>query len=1280
MVKQANSNVVSIVLWTSEPDPIQPMEDVPPLFNGLPKYSFGVPRPEPVGKHLIKSLFTSGLEVKGAFDIKEVKAFLENHRFAEEKLGEDQKADPANAMTDANIQILLDDLKEKFPQLGVVNISSFLGYLRDAGVTMEESLDELNRGVALEKIGLDLRAVAEASSKLPPSVFRNLVHDASEEGSKPKKASYGVNPPRELISLASQIFLATITMDYLTRFDERVDLAKKLSERQDLCEELTSGFVVALSEGEDITDCLFEFVLKNKEALGLPNLEKSHQKTTLTLFERIAETIGMGVKSVEGDYSESILPHFDNFIVILEQKMGVFYTSGRKITLPVSEYLKEVNRVAYEKAFEGLDAPLSPAIARTALTPVFAAAVLDDVEEKELEEKEQPVAAPSPQKLGASHIDSSFSFEITDEKLTELSYKVFLSGLEPWVLARMLYQGNQYLKLTPTIKDFIKNLPSFQSICNEVAHLYGNKTHWADFQGAEKGFDIKDCYLISDKMAGLLYIEAFKIHGEHCLWGFQGQEKTLEALRILRIETVRLERVASGTASILHFDESLNAQEIEAIKNKLGGFERSLGKSIYLTRSMLRALRVEERRLKAEAVAEAKEVDSPLAASAEQPKAFAARGSAVSFDREKATLKTLNIDDNGMTFQNVGYSGILLTAKTQGQANYAFSRIHDICRIHEQNKIKTVFLTKKQVQELLKKDSIQDFRSDAVKLARIFSAGSGINIIISGLKMSPGGGVELRLEDDSADELIFQRGYVRLARVLEISPENLLAQTESVPVVVGEKEQESEEKDEEHKEETSSELTLDLDQATQERLFEMAIVTSRDESCLLGYSPKEKLREALSILGLDHGLNDKITSDSKVKKCLTYQTIEAKKAAGEKIKEYKNNNELWLTRSMVAGFYAAALYIPPVLLEEGQEAGEVDTRDTEGKIIYPIKKPSGTSNLQEALRRLGAPNTTIAQGDRGYSAGFASLEMLEAIRQQHKKHIENNTVEVCLSPVDCDGLISAFSKRKDYDATQSRSLTVALVNAFGLKLIISSAEPMPDGGLKIRVEDDRKAKKFFNGIRVLVAALGKKSLTFNSPASAEEISEIAVFIEAHKPAPVVVEDAVEAESDPSLGASPFPDEDDEKEEEEPALPYKIIIHPDVLERIKAYKAALANGTADAGFRLKVILNGKTLSSVPSGNKFLYENPLSVEKRVALANMSLEEFIEQLLATKDYVKFAERDVKGAGIDWNSTEISLLSNINTSIPVLAFDDGTWGGADPIVHAEPSPSCSILMRKLG
>ncbi|QQL43937.1 hypothetical protein [Sulfuriroseicoccus oceanibius] len=107
--------------------------------------------------------------------------------------------------------------------------------------------------------------------------------------------------------------------------------------------------------------------------------------------------------------------------------------------------------------------------------------------------------------------------------------------------------------------------------------------------------------------------------------------------------------------------------------------------------------------------------------------------------------------------------------------------------------------------------------------------------------------------------------------------------------------------------------------------------------------------------------------------------------------------------------------------------------------------------------------------------------------------------------------------------------------------------------------------------------------------------------------------------------------------------YQVVIHPQVLEKAQRLLTSVQAGTDALGARVGDVLATRTV-----------------------ADLTTIEFLEALVQSKLPVIFAESAVHGDGSDWTQEELSLLGDINISIPVTIFDDGRHSGPD--VHTPP------------
>ncbi len=106
---------------------------------------------------------------------------------------------------------------------------------------------------------------------------------------------------------------------------------------------------------------------------------------------------------------------------------------------------------------------------------------------------------------------------------------------------------------------------------------------------------------------------------------------------------------------------------------------------------------------------------------------------------------------------------------------------------------------------------------------------------------------------------------------------------------------------------------------------------------------------------------------------------------------------------------------------------------------------------------------------------------------------------------------------------------------------------------------------------------------------------------------------------------------------------------------------------------QILLNEKTFSQIKSYFELLKWNKSRPGERLKKAisdldlnSIKIEDFIKLLINTKKTRIFAESEVIGDGSDWNETELSILGDINISVPVTVYDNGLH--ANPAVHTEP------------
>ncbi len=106
--------------------------------------------------------------------------------------------------------------------------------------------------------------------------------------------------------------------------------------------------------------------------------------------------------------------------------------------------------------------------------------------------------------------------------------------------------------------------------------------------------------------------------------------------------------------------------------------------------------------------------------------------------------------------------------------------------------------------------------------------------------------------------------------------------------------------------------------------------------------------------------------------------------------------------------------------------------------------------------------------------------------------------------------------------------------------------------------------------------------------------------------------------------------------------YQVLINEQTSDKIESYLQALKSDN--------------------SAGHYLY-NRL---KDRDIAQLTTTELMELLIRTKRPQIFAENEVRGNGIDWNQTELSILGDISIVTPVTIYDNGRH--RNPEVHQEP------------
>ena len=114
--------------------------------------------------------------------------------------------------------------------------------------------------------------------------------------------------------------------------------------------------------------------------------------------------------------------------------------------------------------------------------------------------------------------------------------------------------------------------------------------------------------------------------------------------------------------------------------------------------------------------------------------------------------------------------------------------------------------------------------------------------------------------------------------------------------------------------------------------------------------------------------------------------------------------------------------------------------------------------------------------------------------------------------------------------------------------------------------------------------------------------------------------------------------------------YRVLIHQDAHDMAARYLRTLRDGGAMGGHLRRVLRDTR------------------------LEPLSVEDFLEQLVATKPPQIFAESAVHGDGTDWNQDELSILGDIVVAVAVMAYDNGRH--RRPEVHPRPIPATLLFV----
>lgn len=119
--------------------------------------------------------------------------------------------------------------------------------------------------------------------------------------------------------------------------------------------------------------------------------------------------------------------------------------------------------------------------------------------------------------------------------------------------------------------------------------------------------------------------------------------------------------------------------------------------------------------------------------------------------------------------------------------------------------------------------------------------------------------------------------------------------------------------------------------------------------------------------------------------------------------------------------------------------------------------------------------------------------------------------------------------------------------------------------------------------------------------------------------------------------------------------YDIVFGQETLNNLISYKIDLIDHKIDPGFYLEEIINAENID---------------------LNEVSTEEFVELLLLTKKPITFAESEIKGGGLDWNSFELQILGDLSIVMNVEIYDNGVWNPHDTNFRIHNPPLNGQLM----
>ncbi|MFK7799720.1 MAG: hypothetical protein AB8E82_19860 [Aureispira sp.] len=107
--------------------------------------------------------------------------------------------------------------------------------------------------------------------------------------------------------------------------------------------------------------------------------------------------------------------------------------------------------------------------------------------------------------------------------------------------------------------------------------------------------------------------------------------------------------------------------------------------------------------------------------------------------------------------------------------------------------------------------------------------------------------------------------------------------------------------------------------------------------------------------------------------------------------------------------------------------------------------------------------------------------------------------------------------------------------------------------------------------------------------------------------------------------------------------YKVLLHPQSLQRAARYWQQIQQGSIQAG-------------------RFLQQQRQHQDS----SQWTTEDFLQALCATKRPRIFAESEVIGDGSDWTLEELGILGDISVAVPVVIYDNGRHH--NPLVHEVP------------